>query len=63
MTTWRLFGIALFAISAFLLLTMGGAIVAAPVTVPLLFVVARKRPTRAFKGVACVLAAATVAAV
>ena len=32
-TRWRLTGITVFAVAAFLLLSMGGAIVAAPLTV------------------------------
>jgi len=60
---WRAGGIALFGVSAFLLLSMGGAIVAAPVTVPLLFVVVRHHPTTAFRVTGALLAAATSAEV
>ena len=46
---WRIGGIALLCVSAFLLLSMGGAIIAAPLTVPLRFVVVLRRPTTAFR--------------
>jgi hypothetical protein len=59
----RLGGIVVFSAAAFLLLTMGGAIAAAPLTVPLLFLVMRRRPTTAFRIIGCVLAGATVAEV
>lgn len=51
------------AVAGFLLLSMGGAIVAAPLTVPLLVRIARRHPRRAWRGCAVVLAAATVAEV
>jgi hypothetical protein len=38
--------------SGFLLLSMGGAIVAAPLTVPLLVRIARHHPRRAWRGCA-----------
>ena len=60
---WRAGGVATFCVSAFLLLSMGGAIVAAPVTVPLMFLIARTRPTRAFRTTAAALTGATVAEV
>ena len=60
---WRIGGIALFSIAAFLLLSMGGAIVAAPLTVPLMFVVVRRRPTTGFRVTGAVLTGATVAEV
>jgi hypothetical protein len=47
-------------VSAFLLLSMGGAIVAAPLTVPLLFVIVLHRPTTAFRAIGVLLASATV---
>lgn len=50
-----------FLVSGLLLFSMGGAIVAAPVTLPLLFVVARQRPTRRVRWTAGVLAALTTA--
>ena len=57
---WRVGGIALFCVSAFLLLSMGGAIVAAPLTVPLMFVIVLHRPTTAFRTIGVLLAGATV---
>lgn len=57
---WRIGGIAVFSVCAFLLLSMGGAIVAAPLTVPLMFVVVRHRPTGAFRAIGAVLTGATV---
>jgi hypothetical protein len=46
--------------AAFLLVSMGGAIVAAPLTVPLLFLVSQRHPTTAFRVTGTVLTAATV---
>ena len=60
---WRLAGVVLFAIATFLLLTMGAAIIAAPVTVPLLFLVVYHWPTRVFRVIGAVLVGATVAEV
>jgi hypothetical protein len=57
---WSFGGIALFCVSGFLLLSMGGAIIAAPLTVPLLFVVMLHRPTTAFRTIGALLAGATV---
>lgn len=51
---------AVIALSALLLLSMGGAMVAAPVTVPLLIRAARRRPSSAGQILATVLAAATM---
>ena len=43
-------GVVLFAVAGFLLLSVGGiGVVAAPVTLPLMFLVARRRPTRGFR--------------
>ncbi len=42
---WRLAGVVVFAVAGFLLLSMGGAVLAAPVTVPLMLVVSRRHPT------------------
>jgi hypothetical protein len=56
----RAIGVVVFTASAVLLLSMGGAVVAAPVTVPLMVVTARRRPTPAFRGTAAVLVALTV---
>jgi len=61
--TWQRTGVAVFAVAGFLLVSMGGAIVAAPVTVPLMFVVSRRHPTRAFRIAATVLGGVTVAEV
>ena len=58
---WWIGGIALFCLAAFLLVSMGGAIVAAPLTVPLMFVVVRHRPTAAFRTIGATLTGATVA--
>jgi len=60
---WRAAGIALFGLSGFLLLSMGGAIIAAPLTMPLLFVVVRHHPTTAFRVVGVLLVGATSAEV
>ena len=60
---WRAGGVVLFCSAAFLLVSMGGALVAAPVTVPLLFLVSRRHPTTAFRAIGAVLAAATIAEV
>jgi hypothetical protein len=55
---------ALVAVSAFLLLSMGGAIVAAPLTVPLLYLAIQGRPIGAgLRLAAVVIAALTVAEV
>lgn len=55
----RWLGVALFVVSAFLLLTMGGAVFAAPVTLPLLYVAVRLHPTAAFRWTGGVLAGLT----
>lgn len=60
---WRLAGIVVFAVAAVLLLSMGGAIVVAPITVPLLFFVSRRHRTAAFRIAGTVLAGLTVAEV
>ena len=57
---WRIGGVALFCVSFFLLLSMGGAIIAAPLTVSLLFVVVLHRPTMAFRTIGALLAGATI---
>lgn len=62
-TRWRLTGVAVFAVAAFLLLSMGGAILAAPLTVPLLLLAWRRHPTTAFRAVDMVLTGLTVAEV
>jgi hypothetical protein len=56
---WRLVGVVTFAVTAVLLLTMGAAAVAAPVTLPLMWVTSGHRPTRAFRALALVLGAFT----
>ena len=57
---WRVTGLVLFAVAAFLLASMGGAIVAAPVTVPLMVLAARRHPTPAFRSAATALVALTM---
>ena len=67
LTSWRLcarnVGVVLFCVAAFLLISMGGAIIAAPLTVPLMFVVTHRHPATAFRTIAAVLTGATVAVV
>jgi len=58
---WQRIGISVFAVAAFLLVSMGGAIVAAPVTVPLMYIVSRRHPTGAFRIAAAVLGGLTMA--
>ena len=60
---WRVIGVVTFVVAGFLLLSMGGAIVAAPITVPLMCVAAFRRPTIAFRIAAVVLSGLTVAEV
>jgi hypothetical protein len=60
---WRRTGVVVFGVAAFLLLSMGGAIVAAPVTVPLMAVAVRRHPTLAFRTAGAILIALTVAEV
>ena len=60
-TAWRRTGIAVFIVAGFLLLSMGGAIVAAPLTIPLMFVAVRRHPTRAFRVAGTLIAGLTVA--
>jgi hypothetical protein len=55
--------VAVFCVAGFLLISMGGAIIAAPVTVPLMFVAAHRHPTKPFRAVAAALAGATSAEV
>jgi hypothetical protein len=62
-TRWRNAGVVLFCVAAFLLISMGGAIIAGPLTVPLMFVVTRRHPTMAYRAIAAVLTGATVAEV
>ena len=63
MQRWSAIGVGTFVVAGFLLLSMGGAIVAAPVTVPLMNVAAVRHPTRPFRVAAMVLSALTVAEV
>lgn len=56
----RWLGVALFVACGFLLMTMGGAVFAAPVTLPLLYVVVRLHPTAPFRWFGGVLAGLTV---
>lgn len=60
---WRLAGIVVFAVAAFLLASMGGKIVAAPITVPLMFLASRRHPTAAFRVAGVLLGGLTVAEV
>ena len=62
-TRWRTVGVVVFCVAAFLLISMGGAIVAAPLTVPLMFVVVQRHPTTTFRAVGAALVGATVAEV
>jgi len=58
---WQRIGVFVFVVAAFLLVSMGGAIVAAPITVPLMFLVSRRHPTAAFRTAGVVLGGLTVA--
>jgi hypothetical protein len=58
---WRVVGAVTFLITGFLLLSMGGAIVAAPVTVPLMYLAASRHPTRSFRAAAMALSGLTIA--
>ena len=60
-TAWRRTGITVFIVAGVLLLSMGGAIIAAPVTIPLMFVAVRRHPTRAFRIAGTLIAVLTVA--
>lgn len=57
------FDLGVFAATGVLLLSMGGAIVAAPVTVPLMIRAVRRQPGRAWRPAAALLGAATLAEV
>jgi hypothetical protein len=52
-----------FVAAGFLLASMGGAILAAPVTLPLMLVATRRHPTRSFRVSAAIIAGATAAEV
>jgi hypothetical protein len=60
---WRAIGAVTFAVAAFVLLSMGGAIVAAPITLPLMYFSSVHHPTRSFRLLGSVLAALTAAEV
>lgn len=62
-TTWRRIGLLVFGVVAFLLLSMGGAILAAPVTLPLMFTASRRHPTRRFRLAGAILGGLTMAEV
>lgn len=53
----------MFAVAAFLLVSMGGAVVAAPVTLPLMLVLSRHHPTATFRVAGLVLVGLTAAEV
>jgi hypothetical protein len=55
--------VATFAVAGFLLLSFGGAIAAAPVTLPLMYLASRKHPTRAFRTASAVIGGLTAAEV
>jgi hypothetical protein len=60
---WRWVGLATFAVAGFLLLSFGGAIAAAPVTLPLLYLASRRHPTKGFRIAAAVIGGLTAAEV
>jgi hypothetical protein len=57
----RVAGGVLFVLTGGLLLTMGGAIWAAPLTLPLMYVLVRAHPTRPFRTCAAIIGALTAA--
>ena len=57
----RALGVVLFAVAGALLLSMGGGIVAAPATLPLMFLAVRRHPSRAFRVGAAVVGGLTAA--
>lgn len=59
-SSWRIVGILVFSVSGILLLSMGGAIIAAPITLPMMFLTSRRHPTGGFCIAATVLGALTV---
>jgi hypothetical protein len=59
--TWGTIGGLTFAVAAFLLLSMGGAIFAAPITLPVMYLARRQHPTRGFRMAAVVLSGLTAA--
>lgn len=56
-------GIAVFVVAAVLLVSMGGAIVAAPLTLPALALVVRRHPTRGFRIAGAIIGGCTAAEV
>ena len=56
-------GLAVFVVAAVLLVSMGGAIVAAPLTLPALFLVVRRHPTRGFRIAGAIIGGLTAAEV
>jgi len=58
---WRRTGTAVFIVAGVLLLSMGGAIIAAPATIPLMFVAVRRHPTRVFRIAGTLIAVLTAA--
>lgn len=59
--TWRRIGVVVFIVAGVLLVSMGGAIIAAPVTIPLMFIAVCRHPTRTFRITGTVIAGLTVA--
>jgi len=57
----RVVGVVLFVVAGLLLTSMGGGIVAAPVTLPLLLLVVRRHPSRTFRIAAAVIGGLTAA--
>jgi hypothetical protein len=57
----RVAGVALFVVAGGLLLTMGGAIFAAPLTLPTMYALVRSHPTRPFRTCAAIIGALTAA--
>jgi hypothetical protein len=56
-------GLAVFVVATVLLVSMGGAIVAAPLTLPVLAVVVRHHPTRGFRIAGAIIGGLTAAEV
>jgi hypothetical protein len=56
-------GLAIFVVAAVLLVSMGGAIVAAPLTLPALALAVRRRPTRGFRIAGAIIGGITAAEV
>jgi hypothetical protein len=58
-TRWQVGGVVVFAVCGLLLVSMGGAMVAAPASLPLLYLVASRRPTRASRTAAAIIGGLT----